>query len=102
MDAVATFESAAEYRTVEERAFLDRLVHAHQVLVEAAARADRQMAHLRVPHLTGWQPRRLARGVERRVRVGAPELVEHRSVSQRDRVSRSSRSAAPAVEDDED
>ena len=71
--ALAALERARQHRALEERAVLDRLVHAHQVLVEPAAGADRQVADLAVPHLAGWQARRLARGLDRRVRELAPE-----------------------------
>ncbi len=84
-----------------ERAVPDRLVHPHQVLVEDPARADRQVADLRVPHLARRQADRLAGGLEGRVRVLAPEPVEDGRVGELDRVAGAGRSAAPAVEDDE-
>ena len=71
-------ERRAQDRVLEERAVVDRLVDPHQVLVEPPARADRQVADLAVPHLTGRQAGRLARGLERRVRVLAPQPVEDR------------------------
>ena len=102
VDAVAALERRAEERRVlEERAVLDRLVHAHQVLVEDPAGADRQVADLGVAHLAGRQADRLAGGVERRVRVLGPEPVEDGRVGELDGVARAGRRAAPAVEDDE-
>ena len=77
------------------------LVHAHQILVEPPAGADRQVADLAVSHLTGRQARRLAGGFDRRVRELAPQPVEHRRVGELDGVARARRRAAPAVEDDE-
>ena len=77
------------------------LVHAHQVLVEDAARPDRQVADLGVPHLAGRQADRLAGGLQLRVRVLGPEPVEDRRVGQLDGVAGAGRRAAPAVEDDE-
>ena len=51
VNLVAALECRDERRVVEERPVLDRLVHAHQVLVEDAPGADRQVADLGVPHL---------------------------------------------------
>ena len=48
--------AACEHRVREERAVRDRLVDAHQILVEPTARADRQVADLAVPHLARRQP----------------------------------------------
>ena len=44
-------ERAEERVVLEERAVLDGAVHAHEVLEEDPARADRQVADLGVPHL---------------------------------------------------
>ena len=52
----AALERADERRVLEEGAVLDRVVDAHQVLVEHAAGADRQMADLGVAHLPGGRP----------------------------------------------
>ena len=78
-----------------------RLVHAHQILVEPPPGADRQVADLGVAHLAGREPDRLARGLERRVRVRARAVVEHGRLGERDGVAGPGRGAAPAVEDDE-
>ena len=48
--------------------------------------ADRQMADLGVAHLARREADRLARGLERRVRVLGPEAVEDRRVRVLDRV----------------
>ena len=61
--------SRPQHGVLEERAVVDRLVDAHQILVEPPARADRQVADLAVAHLPGRQPGSLARRLERRVRV---------------------------------
>ena len=76
-------------------------VHALQVLEEDPAGADRQVADLGVPHLPLRQPDGLAGGLQRRVRVLAPEPVEDRRAGELDRVAGPGRRAAPAVEDDE-
>ena len=101
MRAVTAFERGREHGVLEERAVLDRLVHAHQVLEKDAPGTDRQVTDLRVAHLTGRQPNRLPRRVQHRVRICPPEPVEVRRFRQLDRVTGAGRSAAPAVEDDE-
>ena len=101
MHVTAPVERGLQRRVLEERAVGDRAVDPLQVLVEHAARADRQMAYLRVPHLAGRQAHRLTRGLDRRVRALGPEPVEDRRVRELDGVPRPGRRAAPAVEDDE-
>src|SRR3954471_3699009 len=101
MRAVAAFECRPEHGVLEERAVLNRLVHAHEVLEEDAPRPNRQVADLRVAHLTGWQADGLAGRHERRVGIGPPEPVEVRRVGELDRVPGAGGSAAPAVEDDQ-
>ena len=99
--ALAALERRPQHGVLEERAVLDRLVDAHQILVEPTPGPDRQVAHLAVPHLTGRQAGGLAGGLDRRVRELAPQPVEHRRLGQLDGVARPGRRAAPAVEDDE-
>ena len=101
MHVLAALEGGAQDRVVEELARLDRLVHAHEVLEEDAARADGEMPDLGVAHLAGRQADRLAGRLQRRMRVRAPEAVEDGRVGELDRVPRPRRGAAPAVEDDE-
>src|SRR5437868_3880179 len=101
MDALAALERATQHRALEERAVRDRRVDTHQVLVEAAARADREVTDLGVAHLPVRQARCRARRLEGRVRVVAPETVEHRRLRKVDGVSRPGRRTAEAVEDDE-
>ena len=91
----------AEGRILMERARTDGAVHPHQILVDDAARADREVADLGVPHLSVGQADRLARGGERRVRVARPEIVEDGRLGELDRVARPGWREAPAVEDDE-
>ena len=62
----------AEHRVLEQRAVADRDVDAHQVLEQDPARADREMADLRVAHLPVGQPDGLTRRRERRVREARP------------------------------
>ncbi len=94
-------KAAVSTGIVEERPVGDGVVHALEVLVETASRADREMADLRVPHLSGWKPDGLARRIESRVRKAGHELVEHGRPSEVDGVPRPGRGATPAVEDDE-
>src|SRR6266498_1399440 len=101
VDALAARERPLQRFVLEEGAVLDRLVHTHEVLEEDASRADREVTDLRIPHLAGRESDGLARGGERRVRIGAPEAVEVRRVRELDGVSRSGRRTAPPVEDDQ-
>ncbi len=94
-------ERGDERLVLVDRAARDGAVHALEILVEDAARADRQVPDLRVAHLARRQPDRLARRLERRVRVRPPKPVEHRRPRELDGVPRPGRRAAPAVEDDE-
>src|SRR5262249_10847357 len=97
----AALEGAAEHWVLEQGAVGDRAVDALEVLVQAAAGADRQVADLGVPHLAGRQADRLAGRVESRVWIRPPEPAEDRRVGQLDGIPRPRRGAAPAVEDDE-
>ena len=94
-------ERADERRVLEEGAVANRDVHALEVLEEDPPGADREVADLGVAHLSLRQPDRLARGLQRRVRVLPPEPVEDGRLRQLDGVARPGRCAAPAVEDDE-
>ena len=94
-------EGADERRLLEERPVRDRAVHPLEVLVEHASGADRQVADLRVPHLALGQADRLAGGLQRRVRVARPQVVENARVGELDRVPGPGRRATPAIEDDE-
>src|SRR5215475_9798192 len=101
MDVLAPLERPSERVVLEEFAGLDRLVHAYEVLEEDAARADREVADLGVPHLALRQADRLPRGLELRVRIVLPQPVEDRGVRQLDGVARPGGSDPPPVEDDE-
>ena len=101
MDVLASLEGAAQGVVLEQLAGLDRLVHAHEVLEEDAARADRQVPDLGVPHLALRQADGRARRRELRVREVAPQPVEDGRVGELDRVARPGRRDSPAVEDDE-
>ena len=101
MDALATLERATHSLVLEEIAALDRPVHTHEILEEDAARADREVSHLGIAHLTVRQADGLTRGVELGVRVVVPEPVEDRSVRKLDRVARPGWRDSPTVEDDE-
>ena len=97
----AALERSRQSRVLEEGAVLDCLVHAHEVLKEHSAGADREMADFAVPHLPWRKPDRAARGFELRVRKGSPQTVEVRSLRELDGVAGPGRCAAPTVEDDE-
>src|SRR2546421_577994 len=101
VDVLATLERAAQRLVLEELAAFDRLVHAHEVLEEDAARADREVPDLGVAHLACRQADGLAGSLELPVRIVAPEPVEDGRLGELDRVSRPGWSDPPAVEDDE-
>ena len=94
-------EEVEQHLVLEERAVLDRAVHPHEVLVEDATGADRQVADLGVAHLTVREPDGGARGVEPCRGVPPCQVVEDRRVREVDRVPRPRRGEAPAVEDHE-
>src|SRR5258708_29177386 len=101
VNARPSVEGTAQHRILEERAVLDRLVHAHQVLVEPAPGADRQVADLAVSHLTGWQAGRLPRRLDRRMRVITPEAVEDPRPGEGHPIPRAARRHAPPPRDAE-
>ena len=101
VDVLAALERAAEDGVLEERAVLDRLVHAHEVLEQDPPRADRQVTDLGVAHLAVREPDGGARRFELRVREFAPEPVEDGRVGELDGVPGPWRRDPPAVEDDE-
>ena len=95
-------ERGDERDVLGERPVGDGGVHAGEILEEDPPGADREVADLGVPHLTGRQSDRLTRRGERPVREALPERVEHRRPCELDGVPRAWRSDPPAVEDDED
>ncbi len=95
-------ERGSERAVLRERAVLDREAHAREVLEQDPARPDREVPHLRVPHLSHWKPDRLTGGGERRVRIAIPQRVEGGRARELDGVSRPGRGDPPAVQDDED
>ena len=101
VDVLAAFERAAEDGVLEERAVFDRSVHAHEILQEDAAGADRQVADLGVAHLAVREPDGGARRFELRMREVAPEPIEDGRVGELDGVPGAGRRDPPAVEDDE-
>ncbi len=90
-----------ERLVLEERPVLDGPVHAHEVLEEHPPGSDREVTDLGVAHLALREPDRGAGGGQLGVRISRPELVEYGRVGELDRVPRSRRSDAPAVQDDE-
>ena len=86
---------------LEEAPVLDRLVDPQDVLFDDATRPEVEMPHLGVSHLAVAQAHGASRGVQGRVRVLVPEVVEDGRAGQRDRVSLARFAQAPPVEDDE-
>jgi hypothetical protein len=80
---------------------LDGLVDARQVLHHDGARTEVEMADLRVAHLALGEADRSTARHEERVGVAVPQLVEHRSARQRNRIARPTRGDPPAVEHDQ-
>jgi hypothetical protein len=99
--APGTLERADERRVLGEGAVAHGEVHALQVLEQDSAGADRQVADLGVPHLSGREADGLTGCRQARVRVLAPQAVEDRRFGELDRIARPGGSTAPAVEDDE-
>jgi hypothetical protein len=96
-----SLEGTTKCRVLEDRPVCNGHVHAHQILEEDAAGADREVADLRVPHLPLGQSDGGAGGCERGVGIGRPEPVEDGRICELDRIARSGRGEAPAVENDE-
>ena len=96
VDVLAALERAEQRGVLEERAVLDRLVHADEILEEDAPGADRQVPDLGVAHLAVREADRGARRLELRVRVLAPEPVEDRRVRQARRRCRGRAAQSPS------
>ena len=79
----------------------DCVVDARQILHHDRARAEAEVAHLRIAHLAIREADRAARRRQTRVRVARPQLVEHRRVRPGDRIAGSARRDPPPVEDDQ-
>ena len=92
-------EGVLEHAVHEERAVLDGLGDARQVLVDDAAGTDVQVPHLGVAHLARRQPHGRARGVERAVRVRGAQTVERGRARQADSVAGTIGRLTPAVHD---
>ena len=91
-----------EGRIVEDRAVADGQVHAHQILEQDAARADRQVADLRVAHLPRRQADRLTGGREASCADTSPRAGRTpASTASSTALPGPGRGEAPAVEDDE-
>ena len=84
-----------------QRAVGDRLVDPGQVLGDDRPRAEVQVPDLGVAHLPVGQPDAAPAGLELRVGVCGPQLVEHRRLRERDGVARPGLGQPPAVEDHE-
>jgi hypothetical protein len=94
-------EGRSEREALEERPVLDRLAHAHEVLVQDAARPDREVAHLGIAHLPVREPDGGTGGRELRVGIALEEAVEDGSLGQLHGVPGPRRREAPAIEDHE-
>jgi hypothetical protein len=97
--ALEALERRADRRVGPELAARHGLVDARQVLLDDGAGAEVQVADLAVAHLALGQPDGGAAGLELRVRVARPEVVEDRRARQVDGVAGPGRREAPAVED---
>ena len=84
-----------------DRAVLDGLVDARQVLLDDRAGAEVEVADLTVAHLARGQPDGFALGLQLGVRIALPEGVEDRRVGLRDRIARPGLGQPPTVEHDE-
>ena len=80
-DSRAEPQAARRARVLEEAAVRDRVVDPRQVLLDDRPRAEVEVADLGVAHLPVGKADVPPRGRERRVRIGAPELVEDRACS---------------------
>ena len=98
----ASFSAACSTSFSRQRPVLDRLVDAGEVLRDDRARAEVEVPDLGVAHLALGQPDALAHRDQLRVRLGVPQLVEHRRVGERHRVARPVGREPPAVEHDQD
>ena len=85
-----------------ERAVGDRLVDAHDVLIDDAARAQVEVSDLAVAHLPVGQPDVVARGADQHVRVALVQLGEGRHARQSDGVPVGFGALAETIQDDED
>ncbi len=101
MDTRSVGESRAQDGVLGERAVRDRLVDAHQVLLDDRAGAKVQVADLGVAHLPFGQSHGRSAGGQRRVGELGPQLVEYRCASKRDGVAGTRLGQTPAVEHDQ-
>ena len=92
------FDRIDNRRIAREGPALDRLRDSHQVLVDNAARANRQMPDFGIAHHARRQAHRFARRVELGMRLRRVEPVHHRSLRRRDRVRRAALADSPSVE----
>ena len=77
------------------------VVDAREVLADDGAGAEVEVADLGVAHLPLGQPHGAPGGRQRGVRVGVPQLVEHRRARQRDGVAGAGIGEAPAIQHDQ-
>ena len=80
----------------------DQRVNARNVHLHDASRADVQVAHFTVPHLSIGQPDKMIRGLDQRVGKFAQQFVIRRLARQRDCIIGRLSAIAPSVEDGED
>ena len=101
VDALRVGERLHQHLVGLDRAVVDGVVDAGQVLLDHSAGAEVQVPHLGVAHLALGQAHRGARRIELGVRIARPEVVEDRRVGERDRVARAVGSEPEAVEHDQ-
>ena len=92
-------ERVLEHAVGEERAILDGLGDAREVLVNDAAGADVQVPDLGVAHLARRQPHGRPRGLKRAVRVRGQQTVERGGTRLADGIAGTVRGYSPAVHD---
>src|SRR2546430_8164080 len=88
-------------QVVKELAGFDLMVDSFQVSKQHAARAEAQMAYIRIAHHTSRQTDALARGLDQSVRIFLAQLVIERHVGLGDRVAFTLSAIAKAVEKDQ-
>src|SRR5262249_9389112 len=105
MDVDVTLARAAErgeeHVVLEERAVRNRAIDSLEILQQDAARPEREVADLRVAHLTRRKADGRSRSLEGRVGITLPQRVEYRRVGEFDCVPRPGRRQPPPVEDDQ-
>ncbi len=94
-------DEVAQARVARERAVLDRLVDARQILEHDPAGAEIHMSDLGIAHLALRQPDGMGRGVEERMRAARHQPIPDGRAGLAERVVLALLPVAPAVQDAE-